>query len=51
MNTLCEKYRPQTLSDLRGHSLIQRQLASFIRKPTSKAFIFAGNGVGIVREL
>ena len=42
MKSLCEKYRPATLSDLRGHNLIQRQLASFCRKPTSKAFIFAG---------
>ena len=39
---LTEKYRPQTLSDIRGQSLIVRLLKSFCRKPSSKAFIFSG---------
>ena|ERR1035437_2729937 len=47
MKSLCDKHRPKNLSDLRGHSLIVRQLASFCRKPTSKAFVFSGAaGVG-----
>lgn len=43
MKSLCEKYRPATLSDLRGHNLIARQLQSFKRNPSSKAFLFCGS--------
>ena len=42
MKPLTEKYRPQTLADLRGHPLIVKMLQSFCRKPTAKAFIFHG---------
>ncbi len=42
MKSLCEKYRPEALSDLRGHPLFVRQLQSFCRKPSSMAFIFSG---------
>jgi replication-associated recombination protein RarA len=40
--SLTEKYRPQTLADLRGHPMIVKMLQSFCRKATSKAFIFHG---------
>ena len=47
MKSLSEKYRPQTLAEIRGQSLIVRQLASFVRNPVSKCFIFHGtNGTG-----
>ncbi len=40
---LAEKYRPQTLSEIRGQNQIVACLKSFIRRPQSKAFLFAGS--------
>jgi DNA polymerase III delta prime subunit len=42
MNSLSEKYRPQLLRDLRGQNQIVKMLASFVKNPTPKAFLFAG---------
>ena len=42
MKALTEKYRPQTLDELRGQPMIVKMLQSFARKPTAKAFIFSG---------
>ncbi len=42
MKTLTEKYRPQTLAEIRGQAMPMRQLQSFKRNPVSRAFIFHG---------
>ncbi len=57
--SLTDKYRPQTLSEIRGQDAIVKSLFGFIRQPTEQAFLFSGSpGTGktstayaIAREL
>lgn len=45
--TLAEKYRPRTLSDIRGQEEATRALGLFLASPAKAAFIFEGStGVG-----
>lgn len=40
--TLTEKYRPQTLADIRGQDMITKSLEIYARNPSPKAFLLAG---------
>jgi DNA polymerase III delta prime subunit len=42
IQALTEKYRPQTLKDIRGQDLIIKSLARFVAAPAPKAFLFHG---------
>ena len=42
MKALTEKYRPQTLAQIRGNELIVRMLKSFVKNPVPKAFLLSG---------
>lgn len=45
--TLIDKYRPRTLSEIRGQDGVVRTLAKFLESPYATAFIFEGEtGVG-----
>lgn len=39
---LVEKYRPRAMSEVRGQAPVIRGLSSYIKRPSSKAFLFAG---------
>ena len=40
--SITEKYRPQTLGQIRGNEMIVRMLKSFVKNPVSKAFLLSG---------
>lgn len=42
MKNLTEKYRPQTLAQLRGNETVIRCLKSFVKNPVPKAFLLSG---------
>ena len=42
IQSLTEKYRPQTLGQIRGNDMIVRMLKSFVKNPVPKAFLLSG---------